>query len=101
MYLRTPAARTAVTVYASLFVIISITYGLILVAATRGHGLLIHGAMPEVRRRLRDCFFIGVPLYALAAIAAPFSAWLSLGICFALWIFWTVGTMEQCSSYGR
>ena len=100
-YLQTQSAKPACTVYSGLFVIISVTYGLLLIAAARGNRLLIPGAMPEIRRRMRDCFFIGFPLYLAAFAAAPFSPWLSLAICIGLWIFWAVGTLEQCSSFAR
>jgi uncharacterized membrane protein len=100
-YLRTPAASAACAVYAGLFVFISLAYGLLLLAASRGDRLLVAGARGEIRRRVRDCFAIGVPLYLAACVSAPFSAWLSLGICSGLWVFWAVGTMERCSSFGR
>ena len=45
-------------------------------------------ASPETVERFRRDYKLGPPLYFLAAAAAPFSAWLSLGICTALWVFW-------------
>jgi uncharacterized membrane protein len=100
-YLRTPAASTACAVYAGTFVIISVAYGLLLLAARRGGRLLIHGAAGEVSRRVKDCFCIGVPLYLLAALVAPWSRWLSLGICTALWVFWSVGSLERGPAFRR
>ena len=92
-YLRTPAATTACAVYAGSFVLICFSYAFLLLAACRRDGyLLAPNTCDEVSRRLRDCFLVGLPLYALATIAALFSAWLSLGICTALWIFWAAAS---------
>jgi uncharacterized membrane protein len=92
-YLRTAVAGTACAVYGGLFVLISIAYGLLLLAAAAGDGrMLAAGAMPEVSRRTRDCFRVGTPLYLAATVAALLSPWVTLGICTGLWVFWSVGT---------
>jgi uncharacterized membrane protein len=101
-YLPTPAAATACAVYAGTFVLISISYALVLVAARRNDGrLLAPHAKPEVERRLRDCYFVGTPLYLLATIVAPWKPWLTIVICTVLWIFWSIGRDEKGSAFGR
>jgi uncharacterized membrane protein len=90
-YLLTPAASVACVVYSGVFVLISISYGCVLLAARRG-GHVLPEAKPELDSRIRSCFCIGTPLYFLATISGIFSPWLSLGICSALWLYWaTVG----------
>ncbi len=90
-YLRTPAGGGACALYGAMFVLISTSYGLLLLAAGRADGrLLAPGSLPEVRQRVRDCFFVGLPLYLLATALSPLSRWAGLGICSALWVFWTV-----------
>lgn len=98
-YLRTPGAGVACAVYAGTFVVISTTYGLLLIAAQRGKHLLAPGASAEVTRRIRDCFKVGLPWYIIATAAAPFSPWLSLGICSALWIYWVFVSIERTSAF--
>ena len=100
-YLRTPAATTACVVYAGTFVIISLAYGLVLLAASRGGRLLVPGALAEVRQRIRDCYCLGTPLYLAAMVAGFFVPWLTLTLCSALWIFWCVNAFERRSAFGR
>lgn len=95
-YLRTPAASAACAAYCATFVAVSIAFGLLLVAASRENGtLLAKGACPHVRRRIRDCFLIGTPLYLLATVSALFVPWLSLAIISALWIYWSAWGVER------
>ena len=53
------------------------------------------GAEKEVARRLKDCWLVGVPLYLIATLVAPFSPLLSLTICSGLWIFWACASIER------
>ena len=92
-YWRTPAAPTASTFYAGTFVVISIAFYLTLLAAFRP-GTIDPNASPVTVQRLRRDYRFGPPLYLAAAIAAPFSPLLSMGICTALWIFWAVTTRD-------
>jgi len=92
-YLRTPAAPSAVTLYASVFVLISIAFYLVLMAAFRP-SILDPDASRTAVARLRRDYRWGPPLYSAAAVAAPFSPWLAMGICAALWIFWALTTRE-------
>ncbi len=93
-YLRTPAAAAACTFYAGFFVLIGI--GL--------HGAAV-GRIPPIgcrprsesrnrSQRLRKSYRLGPPLYLAATLAAPFSPWLAMGICTALWIVWAATTRE-------
>jgi uncharacterized membrane protein len=92
-YLRTPAARSAVTLYAGVFVLISIAFYLVLMAAFR-LSILDPDASHATVSRLRRDYRWGPPLYLAAAVAAPFSPLLAMGICAALWIFWALTTSE-------
>jgi uncharacterized membrane protein len=98
-YLKTSAAGAACTVYAGTFVVISISYALVLHAAAGGGHLLVPGSSPQVRRKLRDCYLVGLPLYSLAALIASFIPWLSLAICSALWIFWCLAPAERGAGF--
>jgi uncharacterized membrane protein len=101
-YLRTAGAAAACTIYCATFVVGSLMYGvLLLVAARHGGRMLVPHAAAEVRRRVRDCFGVGVPLYALATAMAPIKPWVSLSICTALWVYWSAGSIERREAFGR
>lgn len=92
-YWRTPAAPAAAALYSGTFVMISIAFYLVLMAAFRPD-VLRPEAAPSTVRRLRRDYRFGPPLYLAAALAAPVSAWLAMGICTGLWIFWALTTRE-------
>jgi uncharacterized membrane protein len=92
-YLRTPAAPAACMVYAGFFVLISIGFWILLWAAFR-RSVLDPEASDATVERLRRSYRLGPPLYLSATAAAPFSPWLAMGICSALWIVWAVTTRE-------
>jgi uncharacterized membrane protein len=101
-FLRTPAASTACIVYGAMFVVASQTYALLLHAARHNGGyLLAHDASGEISRRLRDCYLVGIPLYTVATLAAPWKPWLTIAICTLLWIFWSVGRVENRTRFAR
>jgi uncharacterized membrane protein len=100
-YLRTPAAGAACAVYSGLFVVISMAYGFVCLAARKGGHLLAPGATAQVNRRIRDCFLIGTPMYLFAFIAAWFHPWGSLGICSALWVYWVLTSIERGPAFSR
>ena len=72
---------------------ISIAFYLVLMAAFR-KAVLDESANEERIRRLRRDYRMGPPAYLAAAVAAPFSPWLAMAICTALWIFWALTTQD-------
>lgn len=92
-YLQTPAAPAACSLYSGIFLGIAIAFQLLVTAAFRQPMLHPNASAKRVARLRRDYRF-GPPGYLAALIAAPFSPYLSLGICTALWIFWAVTTGE-------
>jgi TMEM175 potassium channel family protein len=92
-YLTTPAAPTAVTVYAGVFVGIAIAFHVVIMAAFR-KSTLDPAASEATVLHLRRSYRLGPPLYLTAAIAGPFVPWLAMTICTGLWIFWAATTRE-------
>ena len=92
-YLRTPAAGAACTFYAGFFVLIGVAFMVLLWAAFRP-SVVDRDASPARIARLRKSYRLGPPLYLAATVAAPFSPWLAMGICTALWIVWAATTRE-------
>jgi uncharacterized membrane protein len=84
-YLTTPAAHVACFFYSSIFVVLATSFRVLLWAVLRQCGL----SMPAMQK-LRRSYRLGPPGYLLAALAALFSAWLSLGIITALWFLWAI-----------
>jgi uncharacterized membrane protein len=82
-YLATGAARAAAGFYGGVFVLLAISFYLLL-RVVLGQ---CHLSIPMVKR-LRNGYRFGPMAYLAAALAAPISAWLSLGICTVLWIYW-------------
>jgi uncharacterized membrane protein len=92
-YLRTSAALAACTFYAGFFVLIGIAFMVLLWAAFRP-SVVDPDASPATITRLRKSYRLGPPLYLAATVAGPFSPWLAMGICTALWIVWAATTRE-------
>ena len=92
-YLRTPAAPAACTFYAGFFVLIAVSYWILLQSAFR-EAVLDPAASPATVARLRRSYRYGPPMYAAAAVVGPFVPWLALAICSGLWILWAATTRE-------
>lgn len=92
-YLTTPAAPAACGFYAGIFVLIGVAFYLLLLAALR-KSMLTSDASEATLLRLRRSYRLGPPLYLLATVAAPFSPWITMGICTGLWILWAATTRE-------
>jgi uncharacterized membrane protein len=92
-YLTTSAARAAAGFYAGVFFVLASSFYILLRAVLSQCTL----DSPTVIR-LRNGYRFGPPSYLAAILAAPISAWLSLGICTALWIYWGVMAfrLEPC-----
>lgn len=86
-YMTTPANRTAAALYSGSFVFVALCFVGVLYRALRPE-CLAPDADPRLIRSFRHSYWIGPPAYGLALVAAAFNAWLSMGICTALWMFW-------------
>jgi uncharacterized membrane protein len=89
-YLNLPEAKTACAVYTASFVFVSVAYNYLWWAVIRDRSLLKEDVSEDVLQKITKNYSLGTPLY-LAAFAGTFvSIYLALGICTALWIFWSV-----------
>jgi len=79
--------------YTGSFVLIAISFYLLLMAAFRASTLDPDAREATVLRLRRD-YRMGPPAYLLATLAAAFSPWLAMLICTSLWIFWAATTRE-------
>lgn len=93
-YLTTPAAAIACATYAGIFVVINIAYNLLWWTASYQHRLLKPNVASSVRKKLTRNYLLGFPPYLVAALLAFWNAYLSIGICFGLWIFWALTAYE-------
>jgi uncharacterized membrane protein len=87
-YLYTPAAQGACVAYAGTFLMISMVYFLLVYVAIQERILIPHAG--AALKRLRDSYRWGPPIYAFATIGAFYRAWLCMGICTAMWLYWGV-----------
>jgi uncharacterized membrane protein len=86
-YLHTPAASVAAAVYGGLFLIANIAYNLLWWVARR-RNLLLHNEAEAYLPDISRVYLLGGVFYVLAIVVAFWSPYLSLAICFALWILW-------------
>ncbi len=98
-YLMTPAAKMACYVYAGTFVVIAVSFYLLMLAAFR-QCLLMPDASQAVLQRMRKSYRYGPMWYLIATISTAAGAWLCMAICTALWIFWAAETMHIARTDG-
>ena len=90
-YFEKPGATTAGLVYGGTFVLGSIAYNVLWMAAIgRGGRLLRSGVSAEHLEEMTRRYRWGLPMYVLATLAAFVSVQLTIAICLGLWIFWVV-----------
>ena len=93
-YLTNPqAAKTAMAVYAGLFVLISLAYLCLWVAASHQRRLIKPSVSDAAVRAITRRNFLGFPIYLLATIVAFVQPLISIGICVASWIFWSTTSL--------
>jgi uncharacterized membrane protein len=89
-YLNLSEAKTACAVYTGSFVLLSVAYNYLWRVVIRDRSLLETGVSEQALQKITRNYSLGIPLY-LAAFAGSFiSIYLGIGICTALWVFWSV-----------
>lgn len=89
-YFTTPHARAASGVYAGVCLLSNIAFNLMWSAAAKDRALIKDEVPASLLRAIRINALIGFGAYFLAAVSAVISAYLAIGICTFLWIFWTL-----------
>lgn len=86
-YLLTPVAAVVCAIYAGVYVMINIAYSLLWWSAV--HSCLLRPSVPPSQsRRLTRNLLLGCSTYLLATLLSFWNAYVSVGLCFGLWIFW-------------
>jgi uncharacterized membrane protein len=93
-YLRTPAANIACAIYSGFYVVISLAYNVLWYAATHGKHLLAPEVSEEQIARTRHSYQFGFAAYLIATLGSLINGYLGLGICAALWLYWSVQVYE-------
>lgn len=91
-YLDRPGANAAAIFYCATFVLVSLSYNLLLGAvlpnrASEAVGSQAHEAAVA---RIRRAYRVGLVVYLTAAVVAAFSAFAGLAICLSLWGLWAL-----------
>ena len=99
-YLTTPAASTACAVYAGGFAVGNLAYnGLWWSSAHRRR--LLHPHVPQARvDQLTKSYLAGFPLYLVATALAFWNAYVSIALCFCLWVVWAITGYERLAEDG-
>ena len=98
-YLVTPAAPTACAVYAGGFVFVNIAYNILWWSIAHERRLL-HPHVPQARvEGLTRSIVGGFPVYLVATALAFWNAYVSIGICFCLWIVWAITGYERTPTH--
>jgi uncharacterized membrane protein len=87
-YLLTPGAPLAAAVYAATFALGTITYNLLWWSAVHGSRLLRPEFAEQGVKAFRLDYLLGFPPYLVAVAVAFWNAYVSVAICFGLWILW-------------
>lgn len=87
-YLSTPAGSAAAAVYAATFATADLIYNLLWWAAMRDRRLLRPDATQLELKSIRPDYLLGFLPYVLAMVLAFWNPYVSIGICFVMWIVW-------------
>jgi uncharacterized membrane protein len=88
-YLNHQEAKIACAVYTGSFVLISVAYNHLWRVVIKDRSLLREDISDHALQKITRNYSLGVPFY-LAAFGASFiNIYLAIGICTALWVFWS------------
>ena len=87
-YYLTDEADVACAVYAGSFALICVSYNLLWWSANYKGKLLKESVTDSFRKEVSMKFFLGIPSYLIAVVAAFINVHVCMAICSSLWIFW-------------
>lgn len=100
-YLTTPAASTACAIYAGGFAVGNLAYNLLWRSVAHQRRLL-HPSVPQARvDQLTKSFLAGFPIYLAATALAFWNAYVSIALCFCLWVVWAITGYERLPEEGE
>lgn len=88
LFLQTGAFKTAVVFYTGYFVLISIAFRFLWMAAVRNPSLLVHHITPAIIRKTTRNENIGLVCNTMILAIAFVSPWTALVASFMMWIYW-------------
>jgi len=91
-YFERPGASVAAAAYAGTFVLTGLAYNLLWWAAISGRRLLKPGVSEDAIREISNRYWLGIPGYVVATLAAFVSVYLTVGICVALLLVWVAAS---------
>jgi uncharacterized membrane protein len=89
-YLLTGAAKTAAGFYALVSILLCGSFNLVWQIATKKDGLLKSNIEPMTLQVQTQSYRSGLYIYVLAFLAAFISAWLTVAITTASWVYWVI-----------
>ena len=89
-FINTPARDTAVQFYTGYFILVSITFNLLIWVVSRNRDILSLGVTRQQTRRLQLLQLRGLFFNGLIFAVAFFNAWVALAMSIATWVFWAI-----------
>jgi uncharacterized membrane protein len=88
-YLRSPAAKIACAAYGGVFVLTSLGFRVLWRLVTHEPGILKPSVSEHTIEEITRSYRWGTPMYAAATVGAFASPYVTIGICTALWVYWS------------
>lgn len=94
-YFNKPGARAAAGVYGGTFILIALAFAAVWSSILGNRDLLRRGESQKVLGLVTSRYRLGVPIYLAATLGAFASAYVTLVICTASWIFWSLVAFDD------
>jgi uncharacterized membrane protein len=94
-YFQTPAASIACAAYTGTFVLVAFAYNWLWFSLIKHRELFRRDASERTIEKISKNYRVGVPAYLIATALAFVDARVSIGLCSALWIFWSATAREM------
>lgn len=89
-YLERAGANVAVAFYCGTYVVVALSYNLLLAAALPNLRAAAQQGPHSAVHRIRMAYRLGLLVYVAATLVALFAPYAGLAICSALWVLWTL-----------
>lgn len=87
-YINSASANTASAFYCGTMILISIAYNLLWFTSAYKRRLIKESVTNGLIIKIKNAYIFGLCVYAASFVLALFNAFIGLGLCISLWLFW-------------